>query len=61
MGYLDIITELIKILLQVKFFLCVKKNHPICTFAILKFVTFFRHSCSLDILKIITDKTVEKV
>ena len=40
---------------------CVKKNHPICTFSILRFVTFSRHSYSLDILKITTDKTVKKV
>ena len=44
-----------------KFFLCVKKNYPICTFAIWRFVTFSRHSYSLNILKIMTDRTVEKV
>ena len=53
MGYLDITAG--------KFFLCVKENHPIFTFAVLRFVTFSRHSYSLDILKIITDRTVEKV
>ena len=44
-----------------KFFLSVKKNHPICTFAILRFVTFSRHSYSVNILKAIADRTVEKV
>ena len=61
MGYLDINTELIKILLTGKFFLCVRINKQICTFAILRFVTFSRHSYCLDILKIIMDRTVEEV
>ena len=44
-----------------KLFLCVKKNHTICTFAILRIVTFSEYySYSWDILKIISHKAVEK-
>ena len=43
-----------------KFFLCIKKNHPTCTFAILRFKTFSGHSYSLSILKIISDNIVER-
>ena len=60
MGYLDYY-RIDKNANTGKFFLYVKKNYPICTFAILRFVTFSRHSYKLDILKIIPDRTVKKV
>ena len=46
MSYLSIITELIKYSTT-----GVKKNNPIAAVGILKFVTFPKHSYSLDILK----------
>ena len=49
MGYLDYY-RIDKNANTGKFFLYVKKNYPICTFAILRFVTFSRHSYKLDIL-----------